>query len=158
MPSNAPIQNKVVTIKKVFDNGDNIRFTDQDGEKYSFFKNGRSGPNQQWEQWQNMELTEGEAVSIGYVINGQYKNIMSFQETMGREPAAPIQKPRAATLEEDPFSTRLAVHGFVNALLNQGKTPSDITDATINSLIGLEKRINYRLDLGYDPNVSDIPF
>jgi len=121
-----------------------------------------------YEQWQTMRYKVGDITNISYkeepktFVNGQgktinfnQKTIIGFRETNDMpEQTKPIQAPttpqrsNSSVTEprdtQDAFGRRLAIHGFMNALLASGKTTIQARQV-IPELLELEDAINEAL-------------
>jgi hypothetical protein len=176
------ILNSTITIEEVVDKGKKLSLKANDGNRtftYSIWKTKQDGNDSaSYSQYKNMGLGVGSTVMIGYVIdeyttdiNGvskqiQSKKIINFREASsvpGSQTPAPAQSPRGGAnnasqgYSGDAFGRRLAVHGFVNAMISSGIKPTDISSAALGALLTLENRIDEALSAPLDGANLDLP-
>ncbi len=155
--------NKVIEIgaieMKAGKFGKMAKIKDEKNLTYTVYQMKKDGTESvAWQALQNLDI--GTNVQIGFseeVVNhpehGNYtaRTIRAFNTDIGsgaanssaQKETSRVGSPTASpTPAGDAFGRRLAIHGFVNALINSGTKPSAITGETILELTALEDRID----------------
>ena len=153
----------VITIRKIGGTDNKYWIQDTNEEFYSGFKEWEGEMNKDYLELLNGNhgepFNEGDNVLIEFTKSvGKddkiYKNIKGIYPADGEKPTQPTsisfpsQTPRSVantgsqSKGNDDFGKRLAVHGFVNALISSGTKPNDITGEIIIELTKLESRID----------------
>ena len=100
------IYNKIIKIVSKEEKNGKIKVTDQDGDKFSFFKKKTNGESTSaYEQFKNMNLDEGSSTKVGYVlenfeIEGKQisgKKIINFMEAKEEQ----IEYHQSTTVEKE---------------------------------------------------------
>ncbi len=138
---------------------------DTSNNKYFFWQKNKGQDSEAYLSFTGMGLKKGDTVAIGFTeeqksfVNNENKTIdytdrfiLSLRESSGSPAPSQPEIPRSVANNSsqgipqnkgnDAFGKRLAVHGFVNALISSGVKPLDITGETIVELTKLESRID----------------
>lgn len=159
------ILNKVIEIKLKEELAGQVRLTDEEGTKFTFWKKKQDGnPTSMYEQFKNMGLDEGSVVRIGYKEssflgrdNKQHVayNIINFQETSDvptgttseKHPIGALNSPKVEQSyhpEKNNVPTQAywqkqgrmkALCGMINAQLSFGVKPLDINVPQLTALV-----------------------
>lgn len=181
-----------VKIELVYEKEDKFGFKDTKGNWYSNFKQWKGTNTDAYNSFlfanHGNKLAKGQTVNITYEQNGDFKNVKTILP-VGSEVDSEADAFTAAeeSKEEynnktfsnknsylaeptyqkevkgnDAFGRRLAIHGFVNAILSSGVEPDNIDYSILKSFLYLEDRINEALETNLPPvgdkEYSENPF
>lgn len=151
---NQQILNTTITIESVEQKDSLIKLLAHDKKRYSFFTTKKDGTDTAvYAQFKTMGIKKDVSVHIGYVIDsytdktGQLREankVINFREAT-QTPSwratprtdAPVSPQRESG---EAFGKRLAIHGFVNALLSNGATIETVVK-DLPALLRLEDEI-----------------
>lgn len=169
------IFNSTITIEEVVDKGKKLVIKGNNGSRvftYNLWKSKQDGSDSSsYAQFKTMGLNVGSTVMIGYVvdeyeteINGfpkkvQSKKIINFRETNAQPTQTPAPQKsfngeaptRSQGHSNDAYGTRLAIHGFVNAMIASGIDPKAIGPGELDVLLTLEGMIDNKLSATANP-------
>lgn len=161
MPNNK-IQ-KLITIAKIGEKGRQFWINDTEGERYSGFTDWQGVTNTEYNQLKsgnhNAPFNEGDQALIEYTKSAGtdkegndviYKNLKAIYPADSKPLAHRVEKaaPRGSGERTDDYishSRRLALHGFVNALLSSGKNIAEV-EGMLSALMTLEDEIEKTLN------------
>lgn len=155
------ILSKDIKIAKVESREKLLIFEDTEGTKYKIWYVKKDGTDTvAYGIWKTMGLRPGSVANVswkeeqksftgdgGQVIAYTDRTVIGLRETTGTGISTPGYAGHdEKKKEQDNFGRRLAIHGFINALLSRPGTQIDqITTSTIEQLIELENRIEATL-------------
>lgn len=155
------IYNDTITIESVETKNNKLTLVAHNKKRYSFWMTKKDGTDSApYAQYKSMELKPGDSVFIGYVIEEydtdygrkQSNKIINFRETNEKPTQTSSQRTESNRGQKqgssDEFGKRLAIHGFVNALLSNGATVETVIK-DLPALMRLEDTIDKYLAGGW---------
>jgi hypothetical protein len=150
-------------IEKRYETGKQAKLKDTSNLTYNVYEKKQDGSTSA--AWSALDkVTIGDTIEIAYVeqekeyegkpytartiriintdIGNGVKNHQSNNTTSSAQTPRNVANTGSQSKGNDAFGKRLAVHGFVNALISSGTKPNDITGEIIVELTKLESRID----------------
>lgn len=176
---NDQIQNKIITIQSINDEGNRIVIKDQDNTTYSFFKQKQSGEKTQaFEHFQmnnhNDAFKVGDSANIGFTTkestiqgkNVTFRNIISMLATFKTpEPEVEYHPAPSTGTDWERIGRLKAVHNLVGRRLSAGQEPEQVLSEIpifVNITNAIEKAVDTMTTTdsvhNEDIRVEDIPF